>query len=502
MVRYALVLLGLTLILTLPDASAAYPEEPVGDWYLIDHGDVLTDSQEILMEQQLIDLQNSSGTLVRVVTISSMGDLGETYRSAQYFDSDDGYARGMYQYYGMEGGENKTILIAMSVDDRRFKFVMPDHSSYAQAQSQGVFDNEVAPYLSDDLWFLGLTSAIDGIEPYAADEFKMLPQFVFWTLLIGSLMFIPIVVRRVRTNFEALNYDAEATLFSVNRILKESILQRGITTFEAMDGDDEDDSKAKWELMNDINTIKEFGEDDGSNTSELSSGGRDKEFILDNELALYSTLRINKWAEDVKIPEQSFLELEHFEEDIDRINLHLSVMEHLRFGAYLYAPIIFTALLLVLNGFLKSSGLGIGEILADFNSWNGLYMIVVPFLIAGVYTFAATFVKPVRYSMSLFAAMILCSDYASNVFYLPQKLESIDRTKNKSNMIEISAFVAITSNLALEDVGLVSTGRDEFGNEMYDVHRIHDSGGSDGGGCGSSCGGGCGGGGCGGGGGF
>jgi hypothetical protein len=49
---------------------------------------------------------------------------------------------------------------------------------------------------------------------------------------------------------------------------------------------------------------------------------------------------------------------------------------------------------------------------------------------------------------------------------------------------------------------VVSSGRDEFGNEMYDVQRDYsssDSGGDSGGGCG---GGGCGGGGCGGGGGF
>jgi hypothetical protein len=67
----------------------------------------------------------------------------------------------------------------------------------------------------------------------------------------------------------------------------------------------------------------------------------------------------------------------------------------------------------------------------------------------------------------------------------------------------MSSFLLGATLFALEDLTLVSAGRDEFGNEMYDVHMPVYSSDGGGGGCGSSCGGGgCGGGGCGGGGGF
>ncbi len=500
MVRRALILLGLTLILALPNASAAYPTEPVGDWYLIDQGSVLSESQEIEMEQKLMDLQNATGTLVRVVTIRSMFQL-DVNQNEEYFDADQGYARGMYQYYGMEGGENKTILIAMSVYDRRFKFVMPDHSGYAQAESQNVFDNDVAPYLGADQWNSGLTNAIIGIEPYAADEFKILPKSIFWALLIVPLLLIPIVVKRTRTNFNALNYDSDATYISLNRLLKESIIQRGITTFDAMDGDD--DSKAKWELLDDINTIKEHDIDYTPKKSQLSMIEKNEKYLLESELVLFSSVRINKRAEDAHISDECYLELNEFEEDIDRINLHLSVMDHLRFGAYMFTSIIFITPFLLLNGFLKSSGLALDEILLSGTSWNGLFMIFIPLVLAGVYAFAVTFIKPIRHSMSSFAAMLLLPSFGSNVYYIPSKLEQIDKTTNASNTVEMSSFLLGATLFALEDLTLVSAGRDEFGNEMYDVHRPVYSSDGGGGGGGSSCGGGgCGGGGCGGGGGF
>ena len=192
--KNVLLLLTLTLIFALPNVSADFPPEPEGEWYLIDYGNVLSDNEEIEMVSKLMDVQNSTGALVRVVTINSMYDLGvDTYDT--YFDEDNGYAREMYQYYGMEGGENETILIALSAEDRRFKFVMPGHSTFAQQQSQVVFDDDVAPYLGANQWNKGLNKAIDGIEPYAADDITTLPKIIFWGLLVFAILCIPVVVK-------------------------------------------------------------------------------------------------------------------------------------------------------------------------------------------------------------------------------------------------------------------------------------------------------------------
>ena len=49
-----LLLLGLILVIALPNVSADYPPEPEGEWYLIDHGNVLSDNEETEMESKLI----------------------------------------------------------------------------------------------------------------------------------------------------------------------------------------------------------------------------------------------------------------------------------------------------------------------------------------------------------------------------------------------------------------------------------------------------------------
>ncbi len=484
--KKVLLLLTLTLIIALPNVSAGFPPEPEGDWYLIDYGNVLSDSEEMEMESKLMDVQNSTGALVRVVTINSMYDLGvDEY--VTYFDEDNGYAREMYQHYGMEGGENETILIALSAEDRRFKFVMPGHSTFAQKQSQVVFDDDVAPYLGANQWNKGLNNAIDGIEPYADDDITMLPKIIFWGLLLFAILCIPVVIKKVKKDFAEVNYNGVETRVSYNRLVKESLIQRGKTALDAMDGTE--DSKAKWELLEDINTIKQFDENGEHPLTVLSK----------NHLSM---IRITKRADDLNIDEDNVLELENIDRDIENINKHVSAKDYIGFGAYVFSSMFFIIAMLLLNLGLKSEGLGIDEIITNFETINGFYMILIPILLTTTYTLGITFVKPLKFTFSMILAAIIFPSYAKNTMFVSPSIEPISKTTNASGAILIPGFLAITGMMSMDGFNVVSTGRDEYGNEMYDVQRDYSSSDSGGSGCGSSCGGGCGGGGCGGGGGF
>ncbi len=485
-----LLLLTLTLMITLPNVSADFPPEPEGEWYLIDHGNALSDSQETEMESKLMDVQNSTGALVRVVTIKSMEDLS-VYRYDTYFDEDEGYARQMYQHYGMEGGENETILIGLSVEDRRFKFVMPGHSVFAQERSQVIFDEDVAPYLGANQWNEGLNSAIDGIEPYAADEISTLPKTIFWGLLAFAALSIPLIIQKTKKHFTEANYDDVETVVSYNRLVKESLIQRGNAAFTAMDGSE--DSKAKWELLEDINTIKEF---DINEVNEMLP-------FLMREKSIFAMVRISKRADDLNIDEDINLNIETIDRDIENINKHISIKNYVGFGAYIFSSFVLILTMLVFNLFLKSSGLGIDEIITNFETINGYYMILVPLLLTTVYTIAITLIKPYRQLFSMIVAGVFFPTFARNMMFISRNLTPMNKTTNASGAVLIPGFLGLTGVMSMGGYGVISTGRDEYGNEMYDVQRDYSNSDSGGSSCGSSCGGGgCGGGGCGGGGGF
>ena len=112
-------LLSIITILLLPavQAEQTFPEEPDGEWYVLDAANVLNNQTEMEMSSELSDIRNRTNTLVRVVTIESMADYGVD-EDREYFMGDGGYARQMFQHYNMEGNEEKAMMITFSEQDR------------------------------------------------------------------------------------------------------------------------------------------------------------------------------------------------------------------------------------------------------------------------------------------------------------------------------------------------------------------------------------------------
>ena len=130
-------------------------------------------------------------------------------------------------------------------------------------------------------------------------------------------------------------------------------------------------------------------------------------------------------------------------------------------------------------------------------------MILIPILLTTIFILAITFVKPLKFALSMILAAILFPNYAKNMMIISPTLKPISKTTNASGAVLIPGFLGVTGMLSMDGFHVFSTGRDEYGNEMYDVQRDYSSSDSGGSSCGGGCGGGgCGGGGCGGGGGF
>ena len=126
------------------------PDPPEGEWYVHDMAGVISEQTEAEYENELSRINDERGVLVRLVTVSSMKQasngicMGVSYNfcwDEEYFSENNGYARHMFRHFGMEGGDQPSMLIALSTEDRQFKFVMPGLSKTTQRVSQGVFED-------------------------------------------------------------------------------------------------------------------------------------------------------------------------------------------------------------------------------------------------------------------------------------------------------------------------------------------------------------------------
>ena len=167
------------------DDVSNFPPEPEGEWYILDAADVISNETEAEWDADLRAAHEESGRLVRLVTIPSMCDFderlhrGEDWRMCEIdwtfdecyecgyadlgYGTDDSYAGRMFRAYGMGNTAEPSMLIGVSTEDRRFRYVMPDHTTAEQRFSGQQFEKHS--------WRLseaadGYGSWEDGLEPH------------------------------------------------------------------------------------------------------------------------------------------------------------------------------------------------------------------------------------------------------------------------------------------------------------------------------------------------
>ena len=162
--RLGLCLAILLVIIASSNVQAAeVPPKPdeEGIW-VIDSAQVLSSTQFDILNEKCNQIYLESGKPIVVLTIESYQDQG-----AEGWDKER-YARFAFDEYGIndDNNENKAILIFMSEQDRQFwtelggGFSNEGWSGYVQE----VFDYDVRPYLSENMWYQGLNAAVEGME--------------------------------------------------------------------------------------------------------------------------------------------------------------------------------------------------------------------------------------------------------------------------------------------------------------------------------------------------
>ena len=205
--RSTFTMLVMMLLLPITSGTAAaegmddvsnFPPQPEGEWYVYDVADVISNETEAEWDADLRAAHEESGRLVRLVIIPSMCDFdqrvdppeeveweGERWRMCEEphtFDEcffcvstyqghplDDSYAGRMFRAYGMDNTAEPSMLIGVSIEDRRFRYVMPDHTTAEQRFSGTQFEKH-SWRLSDAAD--GYGSWEDGLEPHV--EFGLL----------------------------------------------------------------------------------------------------------------------------------------------------------------------------------------------------------------------------------------------------------------------------------------------------------------------------------------
>ena len=227
--RSTLALLMMMLLIPLSSGTAAaegmddlsnFPPEPEGEWYILDAADVISNETEAEWEADLRAAHEESGRLVRLVTIDRMctwDNTTESYYDEEWlrclyesnfdestwhssgFARDDAYAARMFRAYGMWETEEPSMLIGVSTEDRRFRYVMPEHTTAEQhfsaiqfekhswrlseaADGSGSWEDALEPHVG-----FGVLVSEEKTEPYpVAVQVLLLAGVLIWNL---SIMF-------------------------------------------------------------------------------------------------------------------------------------------------------------------------------------------------------------------------------------------------------------------------------------------------------------------------
>ena len=166
MKRIGLSLAVLLIIIATSNVQAAdvppAPDEE-GVW-VIDSAQVLSSSEFDILNNKCNEIYLESGKPIVILTIESYQEQG-----AEGWD-EERYARFAFDEYGIndDNNDNKAILIFLSQQDRQFRIELG--GGYAGEWDwyvQEVFDYDVRPYLSENMWYDGLRAAVEGMDSLA-----------------------------------------------------------------------------------------------------------------------------------------------------------------------------------------------------------------------------------------------------------------------------------------------------------------------------------------------
>jgi len=499
------VLLLIITILLLPavQAEQTFPIEPEGEWYVLDAADVFDNQTEMEMSSELSDIRNRTNTLVRVVTIESMADYG-VEEGRDYFMGDSGYARQMFQHYNMEGNEEKALLITFSEQDRKFRFVMPDHEVPNQQRSGEVYENEVKPYLAADDWQWGTWMAITNAE-YIIEDVPMVPVYATLAVILIPLMISIALVSFSYMRMKPHKNDGKKARKASLRITQEMAKARGMKVMEHLEK--KESGTFQMEFLTQLNTVleasdyrKELIEHEKAMAAakKYVTGSLPKVRELEKLIEEFdkANIGINTRADEFGISHELPLDYAEVDSDLAELKKYDSFSKYSSFGQYslplFVIPIVFIIIVIGISG----------DIFSALTVDDFIFPLAICIFFCGI-ALLMTFLSRRDNPIGPFLPMAWLVNRT-----MPPMPEGpgtkgwskINGQRSSSGMV----LMGMTTAVIVSNRWQVSiSGVDEYGNNLYGYQDRRDTnGGGSSGSSGGGGGGGCGGGGCGGGGDF
>ncbi|MGB0617462.1 MAG: hypothetical protein ACPGOT_05395 [Candidatus Poseidoniaceae archaeon] len=521
--RSTLTLLVMMLLIPLSSGTAAaegmddlsnFPPQPEGEWYVYDVADVISNETEAEWDADLRAAHEESGRLVRLVTIPSMCDFderlhqGEDWRMCEIdwtfdecyecgyadlsYGTDDSYAGRMFRAYGMDNTAEPSMLIGLSTEDRRFRYVMPDHTTAEQRFSGEQFEKH-SWRLSDAAD--GYGSWEDALEPHV--EFGLLvsegktvpyPLAVQLTLIGGVLMgVLSIMVGLVRIGQVNLVTMPAKNRLSLGCYREMAVLIHARLTldgnFGAMEryrGHIEAIEKQMGKFRDIVTGVREWNEASLALEAPLEEYEEEEltKVLVEIE-ACFGEMGLHRSAARQEVESAVAFEPLGYGDDIEQIHMHIDALSstwrkiRAPASAGLLLAGVFVAACFVEQGVALLSVSPYHFALQAGNIWplfGGLIPLFFGLVMSGIVV-GATQVNgfPARGTTTVDFAALDWTDFGASM-----------ARGYEATMV----------------------GHDEHGSPIYEMHRTYSDSDHDGGGGGGCGGGGCGGGGCGGGGGF
>ncbi len=186
------------LLLICLGVSASAEQVPA---YVFDGAGLLTDSQELRLDDAILDLQTDYDIHFAIVTVNSLGGKSPQRYAEDYYD-------------GLYGKGSDGILFLLSMEDR--DWYVSIHGSAAELYSDGEIGDSVdaiLPYLSDGDYYEGFSAWLSGL-PFYLDTAEPEPQPKLWVAAVIGLVvaLIVIVIMRSGMNTKRQQYGARQYL--------------------------------------------------------------------------------------------------------------------------------------------------------------------------------------------------------------------------------------------------------------------------------------------------
>lgn len=136
--------------------AQTYPE--YNEIFVNDFADLMTDSEEDLVRNKLIELRNERGVEFTVATINNLSDFG-------HLGEIEPFATGLFNQWGLgDQVKNDGLMLLVSRYDRRLRIEVG--FGYGEARNDAmaaIIDEVIVPHFRDDNYALGIDRGVDAV---------------------------------------------------------------------------------------------------------------------------------------------------------------------------------------------------------------------------------------------------------------------------------------------------------------------------------------------------